>query len=89
MNNLDINKIIDDAMEKKDRFVSVFIMGATVSVKVEPLESRDPRWILREIATPEKYKIRKYNFECSECHTLSETSNPFSHSSSSFSAISD
>lgn len=64
MNNLDINKIIDDAMEKKDRFVSIFIMGGTVSVKVEPLESRDPRWIIDK----NKMHLHGWDFECSECH---------------------
>lgn len=65
MNNLDINKIIDDAMEKKDRFVSVFISPLGTTVKVEPLESRDPRWIPHR--EHDIYSTNRYSFECSEC----------------------
>lgn len=36
--NIDINKIIDDAIEKKDRSVMIFINGETVSVSVNPIE---------------------------------------------------
>ena len=72
MNNLDINKIIDDAMDKKDRSVNIFINGDNVSVYVEPLEKHDPRCIIREIPGSGKYSISKRQYECSECHVWSD-----------------
>ena len=72
MNQVDINKIIDDAIEKKDRSVSIFINGDNVSVYVEPLEKYDPRWIIRERPASGKYSISKRQYECSECHVWSD-----------------
>ena len=67
--NVDIHKVIDDAMEKKDRSVSIFMMGSTASIRVEPLEKYDPRWILHN--EDGRTHIRRYGFECSECHGYS------------------
>jgi len=36
--NIDINKIIDEAIEKKDRSVMIFINGETTSVSINPIE---------------------------------------------------
>ena len=72
MNNIDINKIVDDAMEKKDRQVHIFIVSDTVSVNVTPLADSDPRWILRK--KPGMY-LRTY--ECSECHAEVEHTSPY------------
>ena len=48
---VDIHKIIDDAMEKKDRYVTIFINGdRKASVYIKPLEDDDPRWIRDEEA---------------------------------------
>lgn len=77
MNNLDINKIIDDAMEKKDRSVNIFINGDNVSVYVEPLGKHDPRWIIRERPGSGKYSIPKREYECSECHVWTDSITPY------------
>lgn len=58
---VDIHKLIDDAMEKKDRRVSIFITKDTTSINVEPLIESKPRWIFKE-----RYRGR-YTPVCSEC----------------------
>lgn len=35
---IDINKIIDDAIEKKDRSVMIYINGESTSISVHPIE---------------------------------------------------
>lgn len=44
---VDIHKIIDDAMEKKDRSITIFIGEAGTSVYVNPYEDKPREWILR------------------------------------------
>lgn len=65
---LSIHKIIDDAMEKRDRTVSIFISAENnaVSVNVYPVEQDKVKWIYREDS---QYC---YNFECSNCGMTSE-----------------
>ena len=70
MNNIDINKIVDDAMEKKDREVCIFISDIGTTVKVKPLADSDPRWIILE-------KDNGYNYACSECHANVEIMSPY------------
>ena len=71
MKNLDINKIIDDAMEKKDRTVTVFITGGNVSVSVSPLEDAPHKWskVLAGISKcPEcGYKTNYESAYCPDC----------------------
>ena len=43
-----IKSIIDEAMEKRDRTVSVFISGENMHVTVAPLGEDEPRWIPKE-----------------------------------------
>jgi hypothetical protein len=75
MNNLDINKIIDDAMEKKDRSVNIFIHGDNTSVYVEPLKKHDPRWIDRSSdGTGTTFSV---GYECPECHMFSKFATPY------------
>lgn len=62
---VNIHKIIDDAMEKRDRTVSIYIGEAGVSVNVYPVDHDKCQWIYR------KYPDR-YHFECSNCGTDSE-----------------
>jgi uncharacterized paraquat-inducible protein A len=76
MNQIDINKIIDDAMEKKDRMVHIFMMGDTLSVDVQPLEANDPRWIIRDTYRGNS-RFPKREFECSECHTWHDKATPY------------
>jgi hypothetical protein len=76
MNNLDINKIVDDAMEKKDRQVHIFIVSDTVSVNVTPLADSDPRWIIHEtMKAGRRFPVRE--FECSECHVWVKDPMPY------------
>lgn len=44
-NPVDIHKIIDDAMEKRDRTVSIYIGEAGVSVNVYPADQDKVQWI--------------------------------------------
>lgn len=55
---VNIHKIIDEAMEKRDRVVSVFISPSGTSVRVEPLTTDKPRWI---------YNKQNGNYICPEC----------------------
>lgn len=57
---IDINKIIDDAIEKKDRSVMIFINGETVSVTVNPIEG-PLKWI--PYSTPDCY----IGYKCPNC----------------------
>lgn len=41
---VDINKIIDDAMEKRDRYVHIFISGVGTSIYVRPDDNELMRW---------------------------------------------
>ena len=71
MERVDINKIVDDAMEKKDRTVTVFISGENVSVSVSPLDNTPAKWnrVLAGISKcPEcGYKTNCETQYCPEC----------------------
>lgn len=67
-NQLNLHKLIDEAMEKKDREVSIFIMKDNMSVYVRPVGSNDPRWIVHEGDSWTK----RWKYECSECHAFSD-----------------
>ena len=43
-----IKSIIDEAMEKRDRTVTVFISGENMHVSVTPLGADEPRWIPKD-----------------------------------------
>lgn len=44
MENINIYKIIDEAMEKKDRSVSIFIHNNNVNISVYPYSNEELRW---------------------------------------------
>lgn len=79
MNNVDVNKIVDDAMEKKDRQVCIFISDVGTTVKVQPLSDSDPRWIMRKKVGSKstQYAITKTIYECSECHDTFDYPTPY------------
>lgn len=64
--HVDIHKIIDDAMEKRDRTVSIYIGEAGVSVTVSPADQDKVHWI----NDPDKI----YDY-CSNCGFKSMTRN--------------
>lgn len=66
MDKININKIIDDAIAKKDRTVVVFISGENVTVSVSPLDNDSAKWIR---ATGHS--------KCSECGFISDYETPF------------
>lgn len=68
--NLDIHKIIDKAIEKNDRSVSIFISPNGITINVCPYENEEPKWIYHE-------HDNDYNFECSECGSISEFPTPY------------
>lgn len=43
-----IKSIIDEAMEKRDRTVTVYISGESMHVSVTPLGEDEPRWIPKD-----------------------------------------
>lgn len=59
---IDIHKIIDDAMEKKDRTVSIYIGRSGTTINVQPYEVEQARWLYNE-----KRNNYTYDFECSAC----------------------
>ena len=40
-----LNHLIDEAMEKKDRTVTIYISSTGTSVTISPIELTKPRWI--------------------------------------------
>jgi hypothetical protein len=54
---IDISKLIDEAMEKKDRYVTVFVNNeGHMSINVYPYEKDEPRWTGEHL-----------NYKCSAC----------------------
>lgn len=53
--------LIDDAMEKKDREVTIFISKDHTHITVTPHTDNKPRWIHHQLDRC------RYKFECSEC----------------------
>lgn len=73
LENTDIHKIIDDAMEKKDRCVSIFISHIGTMVDVQPIDTHKPHWIPR-CAPTDNPNLRglRIGYACSECgHEIS------------------
>lgn len=68
---VDIHKIIDDAMEKKDRTVCVFMTQYGVRIQVDPIDEHKPHWVEKDVAAG---PYRHYQMKCSECGY--ETNNP-------------
>ncbi len=69
---VDIQAIIDDAMEKKDRMVSIFISPSGTTVNVQPLDDKKPRWMYSENAP-----MYDYQFKCSECGAFNNGPSPY------------
>ena len=73
---IDIRKIIDDAMEKKDRTVNIYISKTGTSVYVNPIREEDePHWIDITPEPPRKTSIKGHEYvpyiqrmyRCSHC----------------------
>lgn len=58
---LDIPRIIDEAMEKKNRSVTIFIGAHGTTVNVYPYQETKPHWIEKD-----------GRFSCSECGYISD-----------------
>ena len=63
---IDIHKIIDDAMEKKDRTVMIFIGKDGMTIHVDPLNDTKPRWVDKDTTCV-----------CSECGSTNKWPSPF------------
>lgn len=63
--SVDIHKIIDDAMEKKDRSVTIFIGEHGTTVNVYPYPDEKPRWVTRFVDCGTNR--RHSGYRCSEC----------------------
>lgn len=68
---IDIHKLIDEAMAKKDRSVSLYISEHGVSVTVTPLDE-PAHWIERETCD-----FGRFPYECSNCHHFSSHMSPY------------
>lgn len=67
--DVDIHKIIDDAMEKKDRSVTIFINKDATTVSVYPYEDKPTEWIVLD---------RNGNwFRCPECGSTYRDMSPY------------
>lgn len=76
MNNFttkDLHKIIDDAMAKKDREVTIFISKDHTHITVSPHTDSKPRWIEDESVT---FRHRS-RYKCSECGAWHDIPAPF------------
>ena len=62
---IDINKIIDDAIEKKDRSVMIYINGENISVSISPIEG-PLKWVIFD--TPDGYNCCK----CPSCGKIGD-----------------
>ena len=77
---IDVHKLVDDAMEKKDRIVYILINGENTSISVTPLSENDPRWI---DITPKPEDDENYGvfirqtYKCSECGQGSSLITPY------------
>jgi rubrerythrin len=71
---IDIRELVDDAMKKKDRYVSVLISKDDVHVIVKPLAD-DPRWIINDIKLTDNYIRHEYH--CSECGNVDMHPSPY------------
>lgn len=68
---IDVHKIIDDAMEKGDRTVSIYIGQSCMTVNVTPYEKEEPaRWIFKTDHYPPK-------FICSACDGMNDCMTPY------------
>lgn len=70
---IDIHKLMDDAMEKKNRSVYILINGENTSISVTPLLESDPRWIYTTPDAPNG----SVAFECSECGARASNQTPY------------
>ena len=72
--SIDIHKLIDEAMEKKDRSVHIFIGAFGTNVQIEPFEVKEePRWL--EKRNDSGFSSRRYI--CSECGALTDFTSPY------------
>lgn len=66
LTNNDLHKIIDDAMERGDRQVHIYIMKDNVSISVRPASEDDGmKWIEEKVIDPGYYD--PFTFRCSVC----------------------
>lgn len=73
--DVDIHKIIDDAMEKKDRSVTIFIGKEGTTVSVYPYEDTPREWI------PSRIDVTGVcnGYYCPECGALSFSASTYCH----------
>lgn len=70
--DVDIHKIIDDAMEKRDRSVTIFINKDATTVSVYPYEDKPREWIPQQ-----DHLGRPDGFKCPECGMWEGNTSPY------------
>jgi hypothetical protein len=73
---IDIHKLIDEAMERKDKTVHIFISELGTTINVEPYEKeKDPEWIKSYREYGRGFAINQV--VCSACGTASDHITPY------------
>lgn len=79
--NIDIHELVDDAMEKKDRRINIYISNYGTSVYIEPIRDEDePHWIdITPEPDPEKdnFFFHSILYRCSNCGSTTKFSSPY------------
>ena len=68
--NVDIHKLIYEAMEKKDRYVSLYISDYGMTVNIYPIEENKAHWI--DIATDDSNTYDDDTYVCSNCREVAD-----------------
>lgn len=68
-NKIDVHKLIDEAMEKKDRHVSIVIFNNSTTVNVYPMDA-GAKWIPSVDGSPMR-------FTCSNCGHITDRPNTY------------
>ena len=71
-----IFKMIDDAIDKKDRYINIFIGAEGISTNVYPYEMGHQKWIRVSIYDGNK-DIVGYKYRCPECGNISHLDSPY------------
>lgn len=73
---VNIHKLIDEAMERKDKKVHIFISELGTNINIEPYEpEKDPGWIVCEEAKDEC--ITWYKYMCPTCGHIIRNFTPY------------
>lgn len=73
---IDIHQLIDDAMEKKDRCVMIYIGEAGTTVHINPYDDKPLEWIERKTGTIDNPYFH-IDYECPSCGYYVRIKSPY------------